>query len=100
MIGGAYDLSGMVADPIIAGVNALGRKDPTMEGLVTGEQPRRFPAQENSAQAADRLSDFLGLPEPETATERVGGQITGALTGGGGLIGTGRALATRGPGLL
>lgn len=51
-------------------------------------------------QNADWLADKLGLPYPETLTERVGGDVTGALVGGGGLLGIGRGLATRTPGLL
>jgi hypothetical protein len=82
LIGGAADLVGIVADPFIHGVNMLGGQQATMR------------------QGAERLSDKLGLPTPETGTERVASGITNALAGGGGFIGAGKALAGKAPGLV
>ena len=78
MMGGAYSLPGIVLDPI---------------SKATGWFP-------TAAQSADRHADALGLPEPVSAPERVSGDITSALTGGGGLMGVGRSLATRAPGAI
>lgn len=82
MLQGGADLVGIVADPFIHGANALGANQATMR------------------QGANALADRIGLPSPETATERVSGDITGALAGGGGLIGLGRGLAARAPGVV
>src|SRR3546814_3884253 len=41
----------------------------------------------------------MHMPEPQTTMERVSGDVTGALAGGGGLMGIGRSLATRAPGI-
>lgn len=82
MLQGAGDLVGIVADPFITGANQfLGTNQATM------------------GQAATALADRIGLPAPETSTERVSGDVTRALTGGGGIMGLGRQLAARAPGV-
>lgn len=82
MLQGAGDLVGIVADPFITGANEfLGTNQATM------------------GQAATALADKIGLPAPETSTERVSGDVTRALTGGGGIMGLGRQLAARTPGV-
>jgi len=43
--------------------------------------------------AVSRLLDKMGLPKPETATERVVGDISRAVSGTGGVIGTGQKMA-------
>lgn len=53
----------------------------------------------SAREGASALADTLHLPTPQTASERVGGGITEAVSGGGGLIGLGRSLATRAPGI-
>lgn len=73
---GAYSLPGMVLDPIMQ---------------ATG--------QPTSQQAADLHADKLGLPRPEYASERVSGDLTSALTGGGGVMAGGRQMAARAPGV-
>lgn len=76
-LGGIASTAGIVTDPLAS-----------MAGLPSARE------------GADALSDTIGLPTPQTATERVGGDITSALAGGGGLIGLGRGLATRAPGAV
>lgn len=71
MMEGAYSVPGIVLDPVM---QAIGQ-----------------PA---SREAAGAHADMLGLPSPANAVERVSGDITGALTGGGGFMGAGRALAS------
>ncbi|HXI15516.1 MAG TPA: hypothetical protein VNM48_04020 [Chloroflexota bacterium] len=79
---GAASTVGIVADPIIAGANALGANQATMR------------------QGAGMFADRLGLPKPAYASERIAGDITEAVTGGGGWIGLGRGLAARAPGTV
>lgn len=81
IIRGAYDLSGMLGGDVIGAA----------ESAVTG-QPTR-----NSRESADWLADKIGLPRPQTPTERVSSDVTSAVTGGGGVIGIGRGLATQTP---
>ena len=54
----------------------------------------------SAREGATALADRLGLPSPQSPTERIGGAITEAVSGGGGVIGTGKALAARTPGYL
>lgn len=81
MLRGVYDLSGMLGGDLIGAA----------EAKLTG-QPAR-----TSRESADWLADRIGLPRPETATERVSSDISSAVTGGGGLVGAGRLLATQTP---
>src|SRR5690606_14145093 len=67
-------------------------------GIVT-DPLARLAGLPSAREGATALADTLGLPKPETPVERVGTGITEALTGGGGFIGTGRALAARSPGI-
>lgn len=80
-----YGLSGIVSDPITQGINA-----------VTGGGNATIPRQATAAEAADYLADRIGLPREANAAERIGGGITQAVAGGGGLIGLGRGLARQG----
>lgn len=50
-------------------------------------------------QGFSSLADAMNLPLPQTPAERISGDVTGALAGGGGLIGMGRSLAMRAPGI-
>lgn len=84
VIRGAYDLTSLLGGDLIN----------------YAEQEIRGRPGVTQRQNADWVADKLGLPYPETATERVGGDVTSALVGGGGLLGGGRVLATRAPGLL
>lgn len=84
-IRGAYDLTSMFGADLI---NAA-------ESKIRGVPVR------SQSENADWLADKLGLPEPETTTERIGGDITSALVGGGGLMSGGRMVANNAaPGLV
>lgn len=100
LIRAGYGLSGIVSDPITQGINAISdavTPDQNLSGLITGQQPQRaIPRQATAAEAADYLADRIGLPREENATERVAGNITQAVAGGGGLIGLGRGLVRQG----
>lgn len=82
MMQGGADLVGIVADPFIVGANKLGANQATMR------------------QGAGMIADRIGLPQPQNAAERVSGDVTAALTGGGGVMGVGRQLARRAPGVM
>lgn len=103
MLEGIGSTIGIVTDPVAFGagkaLDAVLPQKQTLSGLITGEQPqeRRFGTAREGFSA---LADTLRLPTPETGSERVGGQITEALAGGGGLMGGGRYLATKGAGMV
>lgn len=82
LINSGADLVGIVANPFIEGANLLGANQATMQ------------------QGAEALANRLGLPEPETPIERLSSGITRAVGGTGGLVGIGRNLATRAPGMV
>lgn len=92
VVEGAADLAGVFYDPIADAVNWAGRKLPGV------------PRQAKARDISNMLLDGLGVPQPETAQERVSGDIGRALTGtaltmgAGGLLNTGRA-AVATPGL-
>lgn len=68
---GVGNLVGLAADPIGGVINAAtGSKLQTARSL------------------ADSAADYLGLPKPETATERVVGDVTELMATGGGMAGT------------
>lgn len=81
IIRGAYDLSGMLGGDLIGAA----------ESAATGQRTR------TSRESADWLADRIGLPRPTTPTERVSSDVTSAVTGGGGIVGIGRGLATQAP---
>lgn len=99
LIGGASDLVGIVSNPFIEAVNLAGEKGPTTTSLITGQQERRFPRQMTQQEGGEAFADFLGLPRPETGTERFASGITRALGAGGGTIGLGRGLVAQAPSL-
>lgn len=96
VIRGLYGLTGIVSDPITQGINALSdaiTPKQNLSGLITGKQPERpIPRQATAREAADYLSDRLGLPSPETPVERISGDVTSALTGTGLTLGVGGLL--------
>lgn len=65
---GIAGLGGLVVDPITAGINAVsGAKIPT------------------TVSSAETVMDRLGVPSPQTGSERIVGDMAGALAGTGGL---------------
>lgn len=94
---------GIVSDPFTYGLdeirNAISPPQQTVSGLVSGQKPA--PVRTAGArEAAGNIADRLGLPRPETATERVAGNVTEAVAGGGGIIKAARTVANRAPGLV
>lgn len=79
-----------ITDPLI---NAV--RGPQLSELVTGQKPRSMTSGEMGTAAAD----WLGLPKPQGANERVVADASRLLTGGGAMSGAGR-LAAAAPGLL
>ncbi|WP_152669958.1 hypothetical protein [Lysobacter capsici] len=102
VVEGAADLAGIFYDPIADAANWAGEKAPTLSGLVTGQRERYFPRQARARDISDMLLDGLGVPKPETAEERVAGDVGRALTGTaltmgvGGLLNAGRTAAAPG----
>ena len=70
---------GLTARAGIKGLTAL----PAMVGDAMGM---------DSSGAVSRLSDMVGLPKPENATERVAGDVAGALAGTGGVARLGHGM--------
>lgn len=56
----------------------------TLSGLVTGEQP--LPRFQKPSAAVSGALDRMGLPTPNTPTERVVGDASRILAGGGGMV--------------
>jgi hypothetical protein len=84
-LGGAV---GVLSDPIASALNIpftmLGRNAP-------------FP---NARTTAKGLADVVGLPAPETPTERVAGSTAELLAGSGGVMGLGQLAAQSAPGAV
>lgn len=80
---GVYDLSGLLGGDLI---NAA-------ESKIRGVQVR------SQRENADYLADKLGLARPETTEERVSDDVSSALVGSGGIMGIGRGLLARAPGV-
>lgn len=99
VVEGSADLVGTLYDPIAAGVNWLGEKAPTTQSLITGQPERYFPRQATAREAADMALNALGVPRPETARERVYGDVGRALTQTALTMGAG-ALAAGGRGAM
>lgn len=95
MLEGLGATVGIVTDPVAYGAsklwNGIDPPEQTMSGLIAGEEPqeRRIGSAREGFSA---LADALGAPHPETASERIGSDITGALTGTALTLGLGGAL--------
>ncbi|QWP74608.1 hypothetical protein J5226_12950 [Lysobacter sp. K5869] len=94
VVEGAADLVGILYDPIADGVNWLGEKGPTTNSLITGQRERYFPRQARARDVSDMILDGIGVPKPETAEERVAGDVGRALTGQALTMGAGTLLQT------
>lgn len=77
LIEGAAQTAGILYDPIASVGNAILPGDPFMSGRALGQT----------------TADTLGLPTPENQYEELAGATTRAVTGGGGFLAGGRALA-------
>ncbi|MEH6420973.1 hypothetical protein [Pseudomonas sp. CGJS7] len=75
VVEGAADLAGVLYDPITDGVNWLGERE-----AATGQPDRWFPRQYRAREISGMALDALGVPKPETASERVYGDIGRSLT--------------------
>lgn len=65
-------------------------REQTLSGLVTGEKkPKSLPL----SMVASNVADWVGLPKPQNATERVVGDATRLVAGGGGVMGLSGALS-------
>ena len=83
-------VTGLASLPAMA-ADAVGSVANAGLDLVRGEgNGFRFPKQ---AQALDNVMTQAGLPKPETATERVVGDVVSAVAGAGGTVALGKKLA-------
>jgi hypothetical protein len=67
-------------------------------GIVT-DPLARIAGLPSAREGFSSLADMAGLPKAEAPMERIGTGVTEALAGGGGIMGLGRSLATRAPGI-
>lgn len=99
VVEGVGDLVGLLGNPVIEGINKLGEKAPTLQSQITGQPERRFQRQMTISEGARYLADQIGLPSPETASERVYSDVGRALTGSALTLGGGSAASAL-PGLV
>lgn len=92
---GSEPLRQFVTDPIIRKVTGAGQ--PTLSTLITG--PTAPPRSKSAGQMATSAADWIGLPKPENANERVVGDVTRLMAGAGGLSGAGRVVSGA-PGMM
>lgn len=85
-----HAITGVAAIPAMAADAVAGVANKGLDVALGEGQGFRFPKQ---AQALDNALTKAGLPQPETAQERVVGDATSALASGAGVVGVGRALA-------
>jgi hypothetical protein len=85
-----HAITGVAAIPAMAADAVAGVANKGLDVAMGQGQGFRFPKQ---AQALDNALTKAGLPQPETAQERVVGDATSALASGAGVVGVGRALA-------
>lgn len=81
---GLGQVADIVGAPIAATMNMAFPPQQSLSGLITGEQPRqRF---SKPSAAISGALDGIGLPSPQTPTERVVGDASRLLAGGGGMV--------------
>lgn len=94
---------GIFTDPLARAsdklLNTVAPPERNLSSLITGDQPQERRFFGTAREGFSSLADMVGLPEAESPVERVGTGITEALAGGGGIMGLGRSLATRAPGI-
>lgn len=82
---GLADIMDIPGAPLTATLNAAFPATPSMSNLVTGQQPA--PRFNTPGQSVTNLLDMVGLPKPQTATERIVEMPSRMLAGGGGMLG-------------
>lgn len=86
---GLAGLADIVAAPVAGVYNTVAdlfKPAPTLSGQVTGE-PKGFRFKEQpTVQGVRSVLSMLGVPEPGNSTERVVGDIAGAMTGQGAIV--------------
>lgn len=97
VVEGAAGVAGIVADPLGVTLDAIIPNRRGVADVVAGRGagPRYIPLRQNVSALLDRI----GLPSPQTPTERVVGAASQALVGGGGFVRGGQLLANQAPGL-
>jgi hypothetical protein len=86
LVEGGADFIGTVTDPVIKAINGvMPTPQATTQDLITGNrpQPRQFATMHD---VGNMVSNAIGLPEPQNATERVVGDASRMLVGTGGLM--------------
>jgi hypothetical protein len=74
-----------VVNPLLKAAQPAGVSD-----LIAGKGPTTAAS---TGKAASSLADLIGLPKPETADERVIGDASRLVAGGGGMVGAARGIA-------
>jgi hypothetical protein len=74
----------MVTDPLLRAAGAIPDGRPNLTGLVTGQAPQRG-SSKPLGEIASGLADWLGLPKPQGANERVIGDAARLVAGAGGM---------------
>lgn len=87
-----HAVNGLAAVPAMAADAVAGAANKGLDAVRGEGNGFRFP---NQAKALDDTLTKIGLPQPETAIERVVGDATSALAGAGGVVKAGQALAAR-----
>lgn len=85
-----HGVNGLAAIPAMATDALTGAANTALDATVGKGTGPRFGS---SAKALDDTLTNIGLPKPETATERVVGDATSALAGAGGVVKLGQTLA-------
>ena len=89
VVEGVTDVLGIAGNPVNMAVSTLaGKEDAKLSDLITGQKRDRIPYQ-TMTQAAGSLLDRAGVPRPESAQERVVGDIGRAISGTGLTMGAG-----------
>lgn len=73
--------------------------EPIRQGLNAGLRAAGLPQAASTGQVVSSFADTIGLPNPKTPNERVAGDVSRLMAGGGGLAGGAGALAKGATGL-
>lgn len=95
---GLGQVADIVGAPLAYGMNKVFPEKQTLSGLVTGNMPPPRFAKPSSAISG--ALDYIGLPSPQTPTERVVGDASRMLAGGGGMVKGAQVASKVAPALL